>query len=305
MKTDPIEFGVCPNCGSTEYMEDYPVKGKRVCIQCGHENVEIELKIVETWQGILDNCPFCGKEGEEDDTLFEKYDIVIFRCKKCGKLDGYKFFDSFGVGLEFDDRSYDPLLVKITEQEGRRSKKIVLPIKASRLREFAKALRKREKPPLEKCKKQLSLLIYERSQEMKAAGISYETIGNARWKTQSFLKNEGPLTNKQLRSIFPAALYLVQNSDLICHGKVLGKKVTERELERIFDVTRKTIRKWKRILQKHAIVEFPGEAEPATRLEKPYEDECAFCQEPKLLYWRIRFVDGSWSDICGSCYTRA
>lgn len=95
MKTDLIEFGICPCCGSTEYIEDYPAKGKRVCIQCGHENVGIELKVVEKWEEILDNCPFCGNDGEEDDTLFEKDDLVIFKCKKCERLDGYKFFLDF------------------------------------------------------------------------------------------------------------------------------------------------------------------------------------------------------------------
>lgn len=48
MKTDPIESGICLNCGSTEYIEDYPVKGKRICVKCGHENVKMELKVVET-----------------------------------------------------------------------------------------------------------------------------------------------------------------------------------------------------------------------------------------------------------------
>lgn len=171
MKTDPTEFGICPNCGSPEYMEDYPVAGKRVCIKCGHEDVKVKLKIIETEKEILDNCPFCGKEGEEDDTLFEKDDIIVFRCKKCGKLDGYKFFDFSGGGYDYDDVKYDSLSAKIAKQEGR------FICSASRYKEFEKALRKRERDPVEKYKKRLNLLIDEKNEEMKVAGISYETVG--------------------------------------------------------------------------------------------------------------------------------
>jgi len=245
MKT-AVEFRICPNCGSTGYMEGYPVTGKRTCTKCGHENTKIKLKVIKTEREIMDQCPFCGKEGEEDDTLFENDDTVIFKCKKCGKLDGYiyVFLDFPEYPDEISDRSYATLSVEIAKQEG----KFINP--ASKYQEFEKRLRKKEKSPIEKCKKQLRLLIYDENQEMKTAGLSYKTIGSARRKVYSFLESEGPLTNKQLKSIFPAALLLVQNSDPINFGRILGKKVTERQLEGIFGVTRKTIRKWRKRLSR-------------------------------------------------------
>ena len=319
MKTDLIEFGICPKCGSTEYIEDYPVKGKQVCIKCGHENV-IELKLVVTGRQILDICPFCGKEREDDDIFFERDDITVFKCRKCEKLDGYKFPDFSGDDYYFDFGSHDPLSAKIAEQEGKHI------YSAARYEEFAEALRKKEKArePIEKCKKQLGFLISNKTREMNDAGISFETIKIVREEVQGFLEREDPVTEKQLNSLFAAALYLIQKSDQIYYRKSLGKKVTEHQLEKIFGVTRKTIRKWKGILQKHSLfsrnfrllvlthqvdgqtkeatVEIPEEVESLTKLEKPYKDKCDFCQELRILCWRVRFIDGSWSDICENSY---
>lgn len=216
---------------------------------------------------------------------------------------------------------YDSLSTKIAKQEGR------FIYSAPRAKEFIKTLRKKERHPIEKCKKQLNLLVHSEIREMNEIGINYEAIRSAGWKVQSFLESEDLLTNKQLRSIFPAALCLVQNSDLIRHGKILGHKVTESQLERIFDVTRKTIRKWKRILQKHSLfsgniklgiftrhiegqpkrtfVEFPKAVESVSRLENHTKPSATFVKTPTLvLHWRILFTDGSWSNVCAICQSR-
>lgn len=157
---------------------------------------------------------------------------------------------------------------------------------ASRLKEFEKALRKKEEDPIEKCKKQLHLLIQDKLRDLNAAGISFETIRSTRWRVNYFLEKEGPATNKQLRSIFAAALYLKQQSEQTRYGKTMGKKVGERRLKEIFNVTRKTIRKWKKILEdssmrfralihtiegstESTIVEIPDEVESLIVIEKP------------------------------------
>ena len=232
LKSDSIEFVICPSCGSSGYIEDYPALGKQVCAECGHESEKIRLKIIAEEMEISDTCPFCGKEGDADDTLFEEDDILVFKCKKCGKLDGYKFsdFPEFDCGFE---GTYDSLSIEIAKKEG----KHVHP--ASKYREFEKALRKRENDPIEKSKKQLDYLIYSISQELSAAGIDRKVINRANCKVCLFIERKGPQTNKKLRSLFPAALLSIP-----------GHRVTERQLEKILGVTRKTIRKWKQILQK-------------------------------------------------------
>ena len=143
LKSDPIEFVICPNCSSSGYIEDSPALGKQGCAECGHESEKIRLKIIDDEKEISDTCPFCGKEGEEDDTLYEDDDILVFKCKKCGKLDGYTFafFPEFDGGFE---GTYDSFSITIANQEG----KYVHPV--SKYREFEKALRKKEKAMLEK-----------------------------------------------------------------------------------------------------------------------------------------------------------
>lgn len=249
METDLIQFGICPNCGSTEYMEDYPVTGKRICTQCGHENVKIKLKVVGIEQEISNLCPSCGKEREENETIVEEDDIIVFRCNKCEELDGYMLFDFSAYEPEFDDRAYNSLSVKIAEQEGRKGKRITLPMKASRLKEFKKSLGKKEKGSIEKCKKQLRRLLNEKTQEMNASGISTETINSARRKVVDYLKGK-PVTHRQLTSLLVAAIYEASHEDLIGVGgfKRIGEKVSERQLEKIFEVKRKTMRKWRKRL---------------------------------------------------------
>lgn len=312
-----MDFEICPKCGSIDLIEDYPVASKGICLKCGHESIRMKLKTIYEEQQILDNCPFCGKEGEEDDTLFEKDNILIFKCKKCGRLDGYRFVD---FGDPYSDvpgeYSYAPFSVEIARQEGR------FIYSAAKYQEFAKALRKKEKEmqPIEKCKQQLYFLINCKTCEMKEAGISSETINIVRWEVRGFLERKGPVTRKQLRSIFAAALSLIQRTDQILYKRFLGKKVADGQLEKIFNVTRKTIRKWRKTLKeksvfqinlrkralsrdsdgrrKYKIIDIPSEVEFLKKLDKSIKGECDFCEKPKLLSWRLQFVDGSWSDIC-------
>ena len=231
LKSDSIEFVICSHCSSIEYIEDYPSPGNLLCTQCGHESEKIRLKIIEIQKEILDTCPFCGKGGEEDDTLFEKDDILVFKCKKCGKLDGYKFFDFSDGECGFEGEPNYLLMINAKNQKKHFHT-------AQKYQKFKKVLRKREKDPLEKCKKQLQYLIKSKRQEILVVGINNETIRIAKLKAQSFIERKGPLTSKKLSCLFAAALLITP-----------GNKLTERQLEKIFGVTRKTIRKWKEILR--------------------------------------------------------
>jgi len=74
------------------------------------------------------------------------------------------------------------------------------------------------------------------------------TIDLATWRVRSYLDLEGPLSEKQLQCLFSAEIALVQD-ELINEGKFKGNKVTERAMQEIFDVDRKTVRKWKAALK--------------------------------------------------------
>lgn len=202
METQNEEFKICSNCGSREFLENYPSPGKEICAKCGHEITKIKLKIIKTEQQIADQCPFCGKEKEHDDIFFEMGIITIFKCKGCGKLDSYVCYSVVDLD-HIDDRSYDPKSVKIAQQEG------TTIYTSHKIEKLKKSLKQKKKDPVEKCKKQLNNLIHNHIRELNSNSISFDTIRSARWKVESFLEKKGPITRKNLNSIFPAALFII------------------------------------------------------------------------------------------------
>ena len=184
MITTMNEFTLCPHCGSTEYLENYPAPGISACTKCGHEVTKIPLKEMSEEEILKQNCPFCGKEGEEDDTLFDDYNIMVFKCKGCGKLDGY--WVALQPSRTADGKPmikiYYPKAVSLDKIEGNS------PVySAERAKEIAKAIRKKENDPKEKSKKQFNMLIREKRQELKEIGIDSESIQSAIWEVTFFI----------------------------------------------------------------------------------------------------------------------
>ena len=84
---------------------------------------------------------------------------------------------------------------------------------------------------------------------------------------------------------------------------------------------RKTIRKWKRFLEKDdkppkwgiwlyrekgslesGCIEIPKDIQAVVKLEKTCKGMCCFCGRNSELLWRIKYTNGFWSDICQSSY---
>ena len=238
-----MEFSICPKCGSDNLIADYPVQGKGVCIKCGHESARVKMKMVEREQEMSGHCYSCG-EKIQITIILDEDDVLIARCGTCGNLSGYRFFDFSDDGLgEPSSGAYDSLSVKIAEKEGK------FPLTARRLQEFQRALKKKQRDPVEICRKQLDLLINAKTAEMNDAGIDCNSISQACYMTQSFAENRGPYTRKQIQSLFSAMLYVMQDHAVFHRERTSGMKITERELTRIFCVSRNTIRKWKRTIQ--------------------------------------------------------
>lgn len=124
----------------------------------------------------LQNCPFCGKEGEEDDTLFVDEYVIVFKCKGCKKLDGYRVAlkpinpSDEPLGDQPHDRIYKPKAVSLDKLEGN------MPVySAERAKEIAKAIEKMEKNPKKQCEKQLKQLIREKQYQMQKMGLPLKT----------------------------------------------------------------------------------------------------------------------------------
>ncbi|MFX0117173.1 MAG: hypothetical protein ACFFB3_21690, partial [Candidatus Hodarchaeota archaeon] len=99
------------------------------------------------------------------------------------------------------------------------------------------------------CRKQLNVLVREKMGDMNAAGISIETVNSARRKVVDCLEDKS-MTRKQLMNLLVAAIYEASHEELVGVGgfRRVGEKFSERQLEKIFGVTRKTTRKWRKRL---------------------------------------------------------
>lgn len=246
MSDKSLEFKICAYCGSTEYLEDYPTSGITICAKCANEINKIVLREMVEDDILVQHCPFCGKEGEEGDTLFDDDNIMIFKCKGCGKLDGYRivFEPTHTIDGQLLDRTHKPKAVSLDKLEGNQ------PVySAEQARKLAKALEKAEKDPKEKCIRKLNRLVEDKSQLLKAAKVSALITDCAKTHVQKQIRLEGSCTDKQINILFAAAILEAQET-LLRLNRIPKKEITERQLKKMFTIDRKTLRKWKRILRK-------------------------------------------------------
>jgi hypothetical protein len=316
---------LCPNCHSNEHVSYN--WGKLICLKCGYENelgLNFRLEYIEEIKDIPEHCPICGKRRNGKKATFEEHDRMFFRCSQCKSWAGYEFFDyssddSWDPFLE----SFDTLSEKIAEQEGR------YVLSATKMRKIEQELRKEERKKktdlVEKRKRQLRTLVRIKTPELEMLGISPDAITASREKVHSLLKDGASITNKQLHNVFPAALYFTYELEPNLFTK---RRITERQLENIFNTTRKTIRRWKKLFQereasskkeeqrqirtiafrwegeeaKFRFVDLPEEVKALTQNTENKYVECDFCQNiSKQPCWRLDFNDRSWSFICKSC----
>jgi len=254
MSEKPFVFKLCSSCGSTKYIENYPAVGVSICEECGHEVASVVLKVIsEAEEEALlsrSNCPFCGAEipaGDENvlfsDDSFLGGGLIVFKCSACGKLDGYRILpDAFAFDDEANAEGFNRKAVAIAKTEGSSI------YSSSASKKIVKALKEKEKDPEEICRKLFQRIAKEKGIKLLELGVDPATIDLATWRVERYMDLNGPLSEKQLGCLFPAEIALVQ-VELINGGKFKGKKVTEREMQEIFDVDRKTVRKWKAALK--------------------------------------------------------
>ena len=154
MQMNLSKFTLCPECGSTEHLENYPSSGVSVCGKCGHRAITISLTEMREDKVYDQVCSFCGAEGEDDDTLFENESVVVFKCKKCGTIDGYFIteepLDRDRPGDEPYDANFGREAIEIAQSEGTANV-----FSAGKYQEISRALKKKEKDPKEQNKRQL------------------------------------------------------------------------------------------------------------------------------------------------------
>ena len=241
------QMKICPNCGSTDYFEDYPVVGVSICEICGHEVTSIPLEEVdeELEERLFSKriCRSCGRD-QTDDLLLNSERFVVFKCEGCGRLEAYRIIPmAIHCGVDISDAAFSSETAAIAKQEG----SPVFSVSASE--KIAKALKKKQKDPVIACQKELKRIISEKSYTLLDKGISGRTIERANIIACSYITRKGPLTPKQVTYLFSGAMFLIQDY-LSSKGELEGRMITGLQCEEIFGVNRKTSRKWVKMLRK-------------------------------------------------------
>jgi len=218
------------------------------------EQTEMAIKTVQDFDDVPESCSKCGEHLKE---VYERpeeltngpneFDLVVLKCEKC------TLFHAFWIQPITDGHTFNPtkedMAGRIIEppQWKYRGKPQWGEGKQPKFSKKTAKAYERTVSQLEDLDKKLNPIIQGKLSEMYRAGLSSETINSARNNVLGFLRNN-PVTSKQLISLFAAAIYEASHEELIGAGgyRRIGEKISERQLEKIFGLTRKTIRKWRK-----------------------------------------------------------
>lgn len=226
------------------------------------EEVNMSINIIREEDPIPDACSTCNNELVE---IYSRpvrmmqscydYDLVVLKCEKCLRV--YAFC--------IEPSAYDDSFLIPTREDEQLGGRIVEPRQwkhvgkpqwgEGEIPTFSERIAKAYSKEIlsENPRSKLDQIIQRKLTEMYQGGLSIETINLARIKMVNYLrKNRAKtLTLKQNVSLIAAAIYEASNEKLNGVSRLgrIEEKITERQLERMFGVTRKTIRKWKSKLQ--------------------------------------------------------
>lgn len=209
--------------------------------------MNFKVETINTPEQITDDCDRCEQELDElywrneHSKNCPPFDLVVLKCPQCKAVRAYFIDDSNDsyMGNEWDDTS------PMNDHSYPRMKnpKKALPRKCASV--YSKAVSTQENK-----NKELNKLIQNKLQELYKIGLSIATVNFAKSMICRYIKAN--TTTKQLNTLLAAAIYAKANSVTTDGGlwKHKGEGATERQLEEIFGVSRKTIRKWADKLQK-------------------------------------------------------
>ena len=200
---------------------------------------------------IPDKCPKCSHifeeiycRGPEKTRQYGDFDLIVFKCSLCHAFYAY-WIDCSGAYRWGADLSAD--MEANPEPTGNQPLKIKgkpeLYEKSVLFKKCAEGYSKAisDKTELDK---ELNRLIQAKLTELYKAGLSLETLNFAKNKVTNYLKNNKS-TPKMMPKLVAAAVYRTANEVTTNKGlwKHQGEGISERQLEEIFGVTRKTIRR--------------------------------------------------------------
>ncbi len=214
------------------------------------ETVEMKIKTIEDADDILEECPKCLKDLDDlywrsdqvKNPFFLAVDLAVVFCKDC------KLYFAYWI----NEPTWDPSSGEINEDKD--SAKQTYPLgknaDSKRINKKCRTVYSKSLKDTQERTKKIELLIQTKLPQLYEAGLSISTINFAKNKVIRYLNNEKP-TPTGPSKLVAGAIYSTANgvtSDGSNLWKHQGEGITEEKLEMIFGVTRKTIRRWAKIL---------------------------------------------------------
>ncbi|MGA2523708.1 MAG: hypothetical protein ABSF65_06090 [Candidatus Bathyarchaeia archaeon] len=199
------------------------------------ETTHFKIEEVSKGSKTRENCEHCNEELEEiywrDDSV---YDLIVLECPKC------KMIYAYLIELATDSLvSWESEGEPINDHSAPFTKNLKKAFPKNCVSEYAKAISKEEHK-----NRELNKIINAKLPQLYKIGLSLATINLARSTVASEIKDN--TTTKQLTVLIASAIYARANNVNTTGGswQHKGEGATERQLEEIFGVSRKTIRKW-------------------------------------------------------------
>ncbi|MCW4046663.1 MAG: hypothetical protein NWE99_03750 [Candidatus Bathyarchaeota archaeon] len=197
---------------------------------------EMKIEELKSDEEVPDNCPRCNQEltliydrSEYDEN--NPFSLLVLKCQRCHIAYSYWW-------EEFCDPTYDDNSGYILSKKG----KLIISKKAAA--EYLKEISTREKR-----NKELIRLFQEKLPILCKAGLSLETLNLARNQAAAYIQQH-KTSKKGISKLLAAAIYSKANGEYVCGSwKHTGEGISEEDLAEIFGVTRKTIRKWKKVFE--------------------------------------------------------
>jgi hypothetical protein len=224
------------------------------------EEIDIAIETITGHDILPENCSQCGQELTElycrpDELMksWDAYDLVVLKCQNCNTIaafyiepttDDDSLLDPSREDEHLGGRTLEPPHWEyVGKPQWGEGEQPLIPKKCAEAYKNATS-----KPKDTAWLEGLDQLIQLKFAKMLQAGLDKE-IDSARRKIIRYV-NDNPMTPKQLRAAFAAAIYNVSQENPNRINPFLGQKeqISERDLEKIFGITRKTIRKWRKLL---------------------------------------------------------
>lgn len=220
------------------------------------EKTEMITNTVMDFDDVPESCSTCQTPLKEIYFRPEKlvgmngYDLLVLKCENCSRVYSY-WIEPYTYNEYFITPTKDDLAGRIIEppQWKHRGKPQWGEGKQPKFSPKIAKTYEKSVSHLEDINKKITPIIRNKQPDLYRIGVSNETILAARNKMRGYLKNNS-ITQKQLNSLFAAAIYEASHNDTKGAGgyKHVGERIGEHQLEKLFGITRKTIRRWKSLL---------------------------------------------------------